>query len=137
MSLRLALVAAFALLAEGCSATFARLGGDHALHPQYDPRSLRSVLQLASFGEQPKEAEQLFDLPPARLGEIEPNPDFNEGSYALLLGNPHDEAHRTILWIVLIATVGFLAMLTLRLVRQGRRSSGDKSPPETSSEQNQ
>lgn len=137
MSLRLARVAAFVLLASGCSATFSRFDGDRALHPQYDPRRLGSFLQLPSFGEQAKDAEQLFDVPPERLGEIEPNPDFDQGSYALLWGNSQDEAHRTILWIVLIATVGFLAMLTLRLVRQGRRTSGDHSPPETSSEQKQ
>ena len=64
-------------------------------------------------------------------------PDFDQGSYALLLGNSRDEAHRTILWTVLIVTVGFLAMLTLRLVRQGRRTPDGNPQPETSSEQNQ
>ena len=143
MSLRLARVAAFVLLAAGCSATFARLGECRALRPQYELRRLGPALQLPSLGEQVKEAEQLFELPPTRSGEIEPNSDFDQGSYSLLLGNPPDKVtryrieHRTILWIVLIATMGFLAMLTLRLVRQGSRTSGDNSPSKASSEQNQ
>ena len=86
------------------------------------------VLQVPSFAEPAEDAGQIFDVPPERLGEIAPGPDFDQGSYALLLGNSRDEAHRTILWTVLIATVGFLAMLTLRLVRQGRRTS-DGDPP--------
>ena len=137
MSLRLARFAAFMLLAAGCSATFSHMGSGRALRPQHDPRRLVRVLPLPSFAEQAKDAEQIFDVPPERLGEIAPSPVFDQGSYALLLWNSRDEAHRTILWTVLIATVGFLAMLTLRLVRQGRRTSGGNPPPETSSEQNQ
>ena len=137
MSLPLARFAAFMLLAAGSSATFSHMGPGRALRPQYDPRQPACVLQLPSFAAQAKDAEQRFNVPPERLGEIEPGPDFDQGSYALLLGNSRDEAHRTILWTVLIATVGFLAMLTLRLVRQGRRTSCDNPPPETSSEQNQ
>lgn len=136
MNLRLARFAAFMLLAAGFSATFSHMGSGLALRPQYDPR-LVCVLQLPYFAEQAKDAGQIFDVPPERLGEIAPGSDFDQGSYALLLGNSRDEAHRTILWTVLIATVGFLAMLTLRLVRQGRRTSDGNPPPETSSEQNQ
>ena len=143
MSLRLARVAVFVQLAAGCSAAFAGLGEGRALRPLFEPGRLGTALQLPSFGEQVKEVEQLFELPPARIEEIEPNSDFDEGSYSLLLGNPPDKVtryeieHRTVLWIVLIATMAFLAMLTLRLVRQGSRTSGDNSPPEASSEQNQ
>ena len=137
MSLRLASVVTFILLAAGCSSTFLHIGFGRAFHPKYEPRRLESFLQLPPFGEQAKGAKQLFDVPPERLGEIGPSPDFDQGSYALLLGNSRDEAHRTILWSVLIATVGFLAMLTLRLVRQGRRTSDGNPPPKTSSEQNQ
>lgn len=137
MSQRLASVVAFMLFAAGCSATFSHIGLGRAFLPRYDPRRLTYVLQLPPFGERAKDAGQLFDVPPERLGAIEPNPDFDQGSYSWLLGNPQGEAHHTILWTVLIATVGFLALLTLRLVRQGRRTSGDNSPPETSYEQNQ
>ncbi len=137
MSLRLARFAAFMLLAAGFSATFSHMGSGRALRPQYDPRRLVCVVQVPSFAEQAKDAGQIFDVPPERLGEIAPSPDFDQGSYALLLGNSRDEAHRTILWTVLIVTVGFLAMLTLRLVRQGRRTSDGNPQPETSSEQNQ
>ena len=137
MSLRLARLPAFMLLAAGCSAAFSHMGSARALRTQYDPSRLVCLLQVPSFAEPAKHAEQIFDVPPERLGEIAPGPDFDQGSYALLLGNSRDEAHRTILWSVLIATVGFLAMLTLRLVRQGRRTSDGNPPPKTSSEQNQ
>ena len=134
MSLRFARVAAFMLLAAGCSATFSHISSEPAFRPQYDPSRLVCLLQVPSFAEPAKDTGQIFDVPPERLGEVAPGPDFDQGSYALLLGNSRDEAHRTILWTVLIATVGFLAMLTLRLVRQGRRTSGGNPPQETSSE---
>jgi hypothetical protein len=54
-----------------------RFGGSRAFRPQYDLGRLASALRLPSTGEQAAVAEQLLDLPPARLGEMEPNPDFD------------------------------------------------------------
>ena len=54
-----------------------RFGGSRAFRPQYDLARLESTLRLPSVGEQAEVAEQLLDLPPARLGTIETNPDFD------------------------------------------------------------
>ncbi|MDA1312385.1 MAG: hypothetical protein O2968_03530 [Acidobacteria bacterium] len=54
-----------------------RFGGSRAFRPQYDLGRLGSALQLPSAGERAEVAEQLLNLPPVRLGDIEPNPNFN------------------------------------------------------------
>ena len=54
-----------------------RFGGSRAFRPQYDLGRVAEALRLPSSGKQAELAEQLFNLPTARLGETEPNPEFN------------------------------------------------------------
>ena len=74
---RPALVFALTPAAGGEPSGMLRFGGSRAFRPQYDLGRLSSALQLPSAGERAEVAEQLLNLPPVRLGDIEPNPDFN------------------------------------------------------------
>ena len=74
---RPALVFPLSPAASGQASGTLRFGGSRAFRPQYDLGRVADALRLPSSGKQAELAEQLFDLPPARLGETEPNPEFN------------------------------------------------------------
>ncbi len=54
-----------------------RFGGGRAFRPRYDLEHLRTALALPSQGERAELAGQLHQLPPARLGDVQPNPLFD------------------------------------------------------------
>ena len=54
-----------------------RFGGSRAFRPRYDVENLESGRRGPSYGTGAEVAEQLWDLPPATLGEVAVNPDFD------------------------------------------------------------
>lgn len=74
---RPALVFPLSPAADGRPSGTLRFGGGRAFHPQYDLGRVAEALRLPSSGKQAELAEQLFNLPTARLGDMEPNPEFN------------------------------------------------------------
>ena len=74
---RPALVFPLSPAAAGQASGTLRFGGSRAFRPQYDLGRVAEALRLPSSGKQAELAEQLFNLPTARLGDIEPNPEFN------------------------------------------------------------
>lgn len=54
-----------------------RFGGSRAFRPRYDVAHFEGARRGPSYGRGAEVAEQLWDLPPATLGEVETNPDFD------------------------------------------------------------
>lgn len=68
-----------------------RFGGSRAFRPQYDLGRLADALRLPSSGKQAELAQQFFNLPTARLGETEPNPEFNSAPILAFAMRPSAE----------------------------------------------
>lgn len=74
---RPALVFALQPGAAGEASGLLRFGGGRAFRARYDLDHLWSALEVPSQGERARLAGELHELPLARLGDIEPNPDFD------------------------------------------------------------
>ena len=74
---RPALVFALPPAEAGEPAAMLRFGGGRAFRARYDLEHLRSALRIPSQGERARMAGQMHELPLARLGDIESNPDFD------------------------------------------------------------